>query len=166
MKTKHSFKSCAGKYLLASVAVVLIMTTSAINAYALKPGQIDKSTRTLSMGASCETLEDPDGKLTLYSVISENYSDQFKPVTAEIPNFGFTKSVYWVRFSAENKTTSDITRYIEIGSRSLTELNSTLCKKTKSELGPSAAGHNRKGFFFFKDNKAPQFCFPCFFPGG
>lgn len=115
MKISHPFKNHAGKYLLVQITVLLLIITSTVTGYALQPGEIDNSIRILPMGRSCEILEDPDGKLTLYSVISENYSGQFKPVTAEIPNFGFTKSVYWVRFSAKNRTLSGINRYIEIG---------------------------------------------------
>lgn len=168
MKITHSVKNPAGKYIIFPAAFMLIFILSAVNAYALQPGQIDNSIRTFTMGRSCETLEDPDGKLTLYSVISENYSGQFKPVSAEIPNFGFTKSVYWVRFSAENSTSADITRYIEIGFPLLDRIELyTFGKNPKGELDLLQQDTSGRNFSFFNRTiKHRNFVFPVYFPAG
>ncbi|RLU00718.1 sensor histidine kinase [Ketobacter sp.] len=49
----------------------------------------------LNIGKQIDTLEDPAGNLTLEDVM---VSDRFQPSQASRPSFGFTKSVYWVRF--------------------------------------------------------------------
>ncbi|MEE2733068.1 MAG: sensor histidine kinase [Pseudomonadota bacterium] len=49
----------------------------------------------LNIGKQIDTLEDPAGNLTLEDVIA---SDRFQPSQASRPSFGFTESVYWVRF--------------------------------------------------------------------
>lgn len=168
MKIKHSDKNYPGKSLLVSVAFILLFITSVTTGYALQPGQIDQSIKIIPMGRSCETLEDPDGKLTLYSVISDNYSTQFKPVTAEIPNFGFTKSVYWVRFSAENNTPSDITRYIEIGFPLINRIELyTFGKKITGDPDLLQQDTTGRDFSFLNRTvKHRNFVFPVHFPAG
>jgi len=168
MKITLSVRNLAGKYIIYPAVFILILTTSAASVFALQPGTIDKSIRTFSMGRSCEILEDPDGKLTLYSVISENYTHQFKPVTADIPNFGFTKSVYWVRFSAKNRTESDITRYIEIGFPLLNRIElHTFGKNSSGELDLIQKDTTGRDFSFINRTvKHRNFVFPVHFPAG
>jgi PAS domain-containing protein len=168
MKNIHSVKNYPGKSLLVSIAFILFFAATVKTGYALQPGQIDKSIKSFTLGRSCEILEDPDGKLTLYSVISENYSPQFKPVTSDIPNFGFTKSVYWVRFSAENSTQSDITRYIEIGFPLLDRLELyTFGKNSRGELDLLQQDTTGRDFSFINRTiKHRNFVFPVNFPPG
>ncbi|MGM0453594.1 MAG: 7TM diverse intracellular signaling domain-containing protein, partial [Thermodesulfobacteriota bacterium] len=47
-------------------------------------------------------LEDPSGKLTVDEVASPANAARFRPVHAATPNFGYTDSVYWVRFKVGN----------------------------------------------------------------
>lgn len=115
MTINHSIYSRAARNIFIAASALLMLAIPAVKGYTMQPRSVDDSVKMLQMGRSCETLEDSEGKLTLYSVISESFEKQFKPVTAEIPNFGFTKSVYWVRFSLKNDTLSDINRYLEIG---------------------------------------------------
>ncbi len=168
MKIKHSINNYPVKPLLVSAVFILFFLTSVKTGYTLQPGQIDKSIKSFTMGRSCEILEDPDGKLTLYSVISENYSDQFKPVTSDIPNFGFTKSVYWVRFSAENSSTYDITRYIEIGFPLLDRIELyTFGKNSRGELDLLQQDTTGRDFSFINRTiKHRNFVFPVHFPPG
>ena len=56
------------------------------------------------LGLHLEILEDPTGELTIEEVTSPEYAEQFLPSEHEVPNFGFTDSVYWVRFRATNNT--------------------------------------------------------------
>jgi len=51
-------------------------------------------------------LEDPSGNLTIEDVTSPKYVAQFRPSAEEIPNFGFTKAAYWVRFEVRNQASS------------------------------------------------------------
>src|SRR5574339_684396 len=49
------------------------------------------------LGLHMDILEDPGGELTIDQVSSPAYEAQFIPSQMESPNYGFTKSVYWVR---------------------------------------------------------------------
>lgn len=168
MKIKHYPYLSAGYYLFIPAVILLIITLSAKVSHALTPVDVDRSVKMLSMGRSCETLEDPDGRLTLYSAISDNYSKQFSPVPAEIPNFGFTKSIYWVRFSAANNTASDITRYIEIGFPLLDRIELyTFEKNANGGLNLIQQDTTGRDFSFLNRTiKHRNFVFPANFPSG
>jgi signal transduction histidine kinase len=55
------------------------------------------------LGLHMEILEDPGGELTIEEVSSLAFDSQFIPSQEEVPNFGFTDSAYWVRFSLDNE---------------------------------------------------------------
>ena len=54
------------------------------------------------LGKQLEILEDKNGQLTLAEVTSTEISPKFVKSEDEIPSFGFTNSVYWVRFQLQN----------------------------------------------------------------
>jgi diguanylate cyclase (GGDEF)-like protein len=49
-----------------------------------------------------EYLEDPDHRLTIDEVTSDQFRSAFSPANGKQVNFGFTESAYWYRFSIEN----------------------------------------------------------------
>src|SRR6186713_1201720 len=55
-----------------------------------------------------QVLEDPAGKLDFDQVQSAKYQHEFKPSDKAILNFGFTTSVYWLRFSFNNTATQNL----------------------------------------------------------
>jgi len=97
------------------VIVFLIMMLSALPAFSIEEIEVNNSIQKYFIGNRCETLEDKSGYLNVYSIISDNYNDRFTPVKTEIPNFGFTKSVYWVRFSLYNNSSTEILKFLELG---------------------------------------------------
>ncbi len=52
--------------------------------------------------AHMQVLEDPGGKLSFDDVRSAAFQNAFKPSNKPILNFGFTESVYWLRFTFNN----------------------------------------------------------------
>lgn len=56
------------------------------------------------LGLHLELLEDPGGELTIEEVASAEFAGRFTPSQEEVPNFGFTDSVFWVRFRLDNQT--------------------------------------------------------------
>jgi signal transduction histidine kinase/CheY-like chemotaxis protein len=52
-----------------------------------------------SLGPYLEILEDPSGKLTIDQIASGKFERRFVRNHARIPNFGFTSSAIWLRFS-------------------------------------------------------------------
>ena len=50
------------------------------------------------IGLLMDIYEDVEGNLTIDDISSKRYDNQFTPSKSSRPGFGFTKSVYWVRF--------------------------------------------------------------------
>ncbi len=57
-------------------------------------------------------LEDRNGELSFDKILSTPYQNAFKPSAKKVLNFGFTESVYWLRFSVNN--TASETSVLEI----------------------------------------------------
>ncbi len=62
-----------------------------------------------------QILEDPTGELTYEQVSAQAYNNQFIPSTSEAPNYGFTKSAYWVRLPIRNTVQNVNNWLIEVG---------------------------------------------------
>lgn len=107
----------------AIIAFSIIMFIS-VNLHALTPVVIDDTTESVSLGRYMEILEDPGGKLTIDDVTKPEMKDRWFPSRWDVPNFGYSKSTYWVRINTTLKTTKtsnfiiDIsyppTRYVEL----------------------------------------------------
>ena len=59
-----------------------------------------------SLGGKLEVLEDPAGNLTLADVQTPEHHQRFIPSNKEIPNYGFTSSVYWAYIKLQNDHTN------------------------------------------------------------
>ncbi|HPJ34765.1 MAG TPA: 7TM diverse intracellular signaling domain-containing protein [Spirochaetota bacterium] len=168
MKAKAHANTKTEKAAIFYAALVLLFFLTAAKVQALPRIEIIKSAINQPLGRSCEVLEDPEGALTLYSVISDQHDADFRPVTAEIPNYGFTPSVYWVRFSAVNNSTADINRYLEIGFPLLDRIELYSFEKkpggTTELVQQDMAG--RDFSFLNRTIKHRNFVFPVFIPSG
>jgi len=60
------------------------------------------------LGLHLEYLEDPTGALTIADVAAPEYDRRFQPASGKTLNFGYTRSVYWVRFRALNHAAPQI----------------------------------------------------------
>ena len=69
---------------------------------ALTPVIIDDSTESVNLGRYMEILEDQDCSLTIDDVIKPELQNRWVRSEWDIPNFGFTRSAYWVRLSLKN----------------------------------------------------------------
>lgn len=72
---------------------------------------IRQDTSSLPVLLQAEYLEDKDGALS-FDAVKE--SEGWKKTSKESVNFGFTKSVYWFRFTIENRGTKDPVYYLEL----------------------------------------------------
>lgn len=75
---------------------VLFFFASVSNAWALSVLDLQEGQRNIP-GTRMESLEDRTGALTLEDVTRPEFNS-FVPSVREVPNFGFTTSVYWLRF--------------------------------------------------------------------
>ena len=55
------------------------------------------------LGLHLQILEDTSGNLTIDDVSSPEFGPRFVPSKVAVPNFGFTNSIIWVRFSLYNQ---------------------------------------------------------------
>ena len=71
----------------------------------------DRGKYTVSL--NMEYLEDSSSELTIYQVASGEYDSLFKPIHKENPNFGYTNSAYWLRFTIDNQTSRQEDFFLE-----------------------------------------------------
>jgi signal transduction histidine kinase len=67
------------------------------------------------LGRHMDILEDPGGKLTIEEVTSPEYAARFIPSQVNVPNFGYTNSVIWVRLPLENESSRTDEWLLEVG---------------------------------------------------
>lgn len=67
-----------------------------------EPLKIDGTVDHLKAGLSIEFLEDKEGRLTYDEVLTPGIHDKFQRSLHDIPNFGITSSVYWLKLPYES----------------------------------------------------------------
>lgn len=75
--------------------------------------EIDTDTVQMDLPPYVDILEDADGSLTIGDVMSERYTFQFAPASMTELFFGYTTSVYWMRFTIENQRDADMRFILE-----------------------------------------------------
>jgi serine phosphatase RsbU (regulator of sigma subunit) len=102
------------KKLLYSFLCLILLQITSINlvfADTTTIYQDDKGKYTVSL--NMEYVEDPTGELTIYQVASSEYDSLFKRIRKENPNFGYTSSSYWLRFTIDNQTSRQEDFFLE-----------------------------------------------------
>jgi len=66
--------------------------------------QFHTTMREVDLSPYIEILSDPDHSLTIDDIVTGGEGDKFKPISTIGDNAGFTKFVYWVRFSLDVDT--------------------------------------------------------------
>ncbi|HNX22722.1 MAG TPA: 7TM diverse intracellular signaling domain-containing protein [Spirochaetota bacterium] len=74
------------------------------NLYAVTPVVIDDNTESVSFGRYMEILEDPTGKLAIEDVTKPEMNDRWFQSKWDVPNFGYSKSAFWVKMKIINDT--------------------------------------------------------------
>jgi hypothetical protein len=74
---------------------------------------LDDDTRRLLLGKQLQLLEDPTGSLSFDDASSPATAFRYRRSEAEVPNLGFTRSVYWARFTLHNTSAANTRWYIE-----------------------------------------------------
>ena len=95
-----------------SYAVVFFSTIAL--SFAGEPFELSENMRNAPIGRHIDLLEDKSGNISIDNLIHTDNEDQFKWIQSEKPthSFGFTKSVYWVRFSVINPFCEDMSFYL------------------------------------------------------
>ncbi|MBF0239085.1 MAG: GAF domain-containing protein [SAR324 cluster bacterium] len=76
---------------------------------------ITDSTQNYNLGSVVDILEDKDGTTTIEQIISAEWSNKFIQSSVDIPNFGFTRSVYWVRVELDHDSPHETRWFLEVG---------------------------------------------------
>ena len=87
------------KILLFTIFLLVLSFLNVLNSTLFASIILDDSVGSLQIGKQIYYLEDPDNSFTFENIISGEQANKFIRSTDDIPNFGFTKSVYWVHFS-------------------------------------------------------------------
>ncbi len=76
----------------------------------------------IPLGPSLEVYEDTGGGLTIDEISSPGFSGEFSEIDTVYPGFGFTESVYWIRFTLLNLLSKEVPLYLEFSYPSLDEI--------------------------------------------
>ncbi|OJJ16599.1 hypothetical protein BKI52_32305 [marine bacterium AO1-C] len=95
---------------LSILLLFLTISTQAQKTLSLKASQ-DK----YLLGKHLSILADSSGKLTLKEVTSATYQNKFVASNNNTPNFGLTKTVYWVKINLQNDENEPVLWFIENG---------------------------------------------------
>ncbi|MDX1755065.1 MAG: diguanylate cyclase [Marinobacter sp.] len=66
----------------------------------------------LELSPYLQLLEDPDLEYRFSDILRANIQGRFKTVGTESPNFGFTTSAWWVKFTLVNSSDKPVSRFI------------------------------------------------------
>lgn len=107
----HIFAFTQNLFSVASLNFIMILGIST-SAFCQTPILLNEKQDVYPLGLHLQILEDPSEQLTIHDVISKKYDHLFKPSKKKIPNFGFTKSAYWVRFHCKNIAKDKLKQWI------------------------------------------------------
>lgn len=111
----------APSYPLCVMAALLLL---ALPASARVPAVlVDAHLTEVKLGMYMEILEDASGTLSIDDVSRGDRSRSFKPAEQDNLGFGFTRSVYWVRFTVENRSRRVIEWDLEVAHPQIERIN-------------------------------------------
>lgn len=99
-------------FILFSISIFTI--PRALSALSLPIALTEETGRFPVARQNLEIYEDTTGKLDIEDVSSPEISQQFEPSKEKTPNFGYTSSSYWFRFSVRNEAAEDTEWLLEI----------------------------------------------------
>ncbi|AZZ90141.1 diguanylate cyclase [Hahella sp. KA22] len=95
-------------YTLACLVFVLLFAQSLEAADGVSPFNVDKGLDMAGLTPHLALLEDPSQSLRFEEVSSPDFADRFKSTGGQSPNFGFSESAWWVRFTLKNTTAEEL----------------------------------------------------------
>src|SRR5262245_30106404 len=88
----------AGEGMAARAVAVSIFLWATTGLALAQPAPLPDSERPVVLGPHVEVLEDEGGTLTLDEVRTAASQGKFRASQAQVPNFGYTRSTWWLRF--------------------------------------------------------------------
>ena len=75
---------------------------------------LTEGTLTYNLGPQMEVLEDPRGDYTISEVSSPEFQSRFRLSGQDVPNYGLTNSVYWLKIRIKNPRPLVFERHLEL----------------------------------------------------
>lgn len=95
--------------------IILIILFASINANTQQKVVLDYNNfEKTKLGKLVYILEDKSGQFKIENILSDSLQIQFRLWESDEPNFGFTSSVYWIRFTIDNFSDKNINAYLEV----------------------------------------------------
>lgn len=108
------------------------------------------------LGKSIVYLEDPVGELTIDRLQSSEFDGQWTKSEVSIPNYGFSKSTFWVKFKIHNDKQIDSPWYLEVSYPSLDYIR--FYQYRNGELVQEGLAGDRLNFNLWSEqNRLPSF---------
>ena len=123
--------------------------------FAIDPVILNDTTGEYPLGLYLEILEDKEGKLTIDDIQKPEMESLWVKSNSDVPGFGYSKSIYWVRFELASKLEKKY--YLEIDYPHLDQIDfysiSSIGKITHKKTGDKLTFENRdinyRNFIFF-----------------
>ena len=97
------------------ISLFIAVTACSTSLLANGPVILSDDVGMYSLGPYLDILEDQDGNWQFEDISSPGFSHKFFSNTVEVPNFGFTQSVYWVRVRIQNLDRRGGQKLLEVG---------------------------------------------------
>ncbi|PKL18536.1 MAG: hypothetical protein CVV49_05505 [Spirochaetae bacterium HGW-Spirochaetae-5] len=76
---------------------------------------LDQNIQDYKLGRNLYILEDKNNLLQIYDLLNTNMEFPFVKSETEVPNYGYSKSAFWIRFNINNPQSLTKDMYLEIG---------------------------------------------------
>lgn len=103
------------RHYLARAVLLLALLLESCSLSASQPANLPDGFGVVSMGPYLEIFEDPNGTLTFEEITLPRFNSAFISSTKDVPNFGFSRSVFWVRMQVRSETHPGKHNLLEIG---------------------------------------------------
>ena len=105
--------AAAVKWVVFSITLLVAWLLPA-NALAAPVVVVDASTTHLQLAPYLDVFEDTTASLDIDDVKRPELAARFQTFRGNSPNFGFTRSAFWLRFTVENSTDAPVERWLAI----------------------------------------------------
>ncbi len=107
---------------------------------------LDEGTTRVPLGRFLSLLEDPSGKLTIDQVSAPAEQNRFVRSRWDVPNFGFTRSAYWVRFTVRSRSSRHTDWLLEVAYPPLDRLELYVARGDRGQGFSHQVGGDRRPF--------------------
>ena len=153
------------RQLISAIIVLILLILFPAILLGNEPILLNDNQDNYTVGKHLDILEDKDGTMSFEKISSQEYGEKFIKSIWDVPNFGYTDSAYWVKFTLDGKNlrTEKMNLIIEV-SYSLLDYVYMYAPDSKGNYYVSKTGDRLKfssreidhRFFLFKIDMKPR----------